>query len=193
MCCTDWNAPIGRPNATRFLEYSIPISMSFRAAPTICVQSRTVAWSNIREAIGQPSSSSPIRADFGTRTPLKSTLLCLSLASVVSAVWEIPAALVSTKNIESPWFAPDAGDVRQVTRHFSATLKLSTNILVPVMTNSSPSATAWVCTASGVKRGSGSWNAHVMMMLPWLTRGRTSCFCASEPCSAMVRAGTTVE
>ena len=49
-------------------------------------------------------------------------------------LWDMPALLVSTRKREIPSVPVDGGAVRHGTRHFCATLKLSTNILDPLRT-----------------------------------------------------------
>ena len=134
MCEMDWNAAIGLPNAVLFLAYSMAMSASIRAAPTICVHSSTVARSIMSCTTGQPRSASPTKLALGTRTFSNVTSLCLSLAMVSSGMWDMPGLLVSTTRSETPSLSSDLAAVRTTTRHLSATTKLSTNILVPFST-----------------------------------------------------------
>ena len=98
---------MGRPKAVRFFEYSMAISASFLAAPTICVHSRTVARSSMRSIRRPAEIQLAHQAGPGTRRSLSVTSLCLSFAIVRSGMWEMPGEPVSTRNSEIPSFARD--------------------------------------------------------------------------------------
>ena len=86
----------------------------------------------------------------------------------------------------------DAGAVRTATKQRRATLKLSTNILVPLSIHPSPSDWACSAMAEGMRRGSRSMTAQVITMSPLQTAGSKSRFWFSVPASATVRAATIV-
>jgi hypothetical protein len=101
--------------------------------------------------------------------------------TVTIGVHEKPGASVGTRIMEIPRCFLASGSVRQASQTQSASLAPLVKILVPLMTYSSPSRTARVCSDARSVPAEGSEYPMAKFTSPARICGRKVAFCSSEP------------
>ncbi len=142
--------------------------------------------SRVRIASENPSPSAPIRFAVGTRTPSKaSSAVGLPRMPILCSVRSTakPGRSVSTMKheIRACRSAPGSVTANTVTR--SATDPWLMKRFVPVITYSSPSATARVRMAAASEPASASVRAKAMSLRPVARSGNQRARCSSSPAS----------
>ena len=146
MNCRPWNSAIVLPNCLRSLTYATATSSAPWAMPTACAPMVGRVWSSVASAVLNPVPGSPMIRSPGIRQFSKwisrvGEPLMPSLRSLVPTTK--PGSSLCTTNAEMP-LAPLSGSVTAITVYQLDMPALVIQHLVPLSTQSSPSAAARV-------------------------------------------------